>query len=137
MANIKVFPEEGNSAGHIVRLTLRVTIGATGAVGTYAQNWGFGSTPLTRTGVGVYTVSLADWFPAGTLMGYAVNTIQGTIAAGDGVAGIITAESYSTAGTAPTLTLTMIASNTGVAGEIRNGATLLLELAFKNTAQAF
>lgn len=140
MANIRVYREEGNSAGHILRLTLRVAIGAIGAPGTYAQSWGFGSTPLTRTGVGVYTVSLADWFPSGTLMGYEANTIQGTIAAGDGTCGIITAENYSTAGTSPTVTLTMTATGgagAGLAAEIRSGATLLLELAFKNTSQAF
>lgn len=139
MGNIRVFPEEGNTAGHMVRLTLRIPIGATGAPGTAVQSWGFGingGAALTRTGVGLYTVNLADWFPANTLMDYSANTIQGTISAGDGVGGIITTETYSTAGTNPSVTLQMI-SNAGTAAEVRNGATLLLVLAFKNTSQAF
>lgn len=141
MANLRVYEEEGNSAGHIVRLTLRIPIGATGAPGTAVQSWGFGyngGVPLTRTGVGLYTVNLSEvcWFPANTLMDYSINTIQGTISAGDGVAGIITAETYSTAGTPPSVTVQMI-SNAGTAAEIRNGATLLIAMAFKNTAQAF
>jgi hypothetical protein len=140
MGNLRVYREEGNSVGHVQRLTLRIPIGATGAPGTAVQSWGFGingGVPLTRTGVGTYTVNLSDWFPASSLMGYGADTIQGTIAAGDGVTGIITTEAYSTAGTNPTVTLVMIASNTGVAAEVRNGATLLLELVFKNTSQAF
>lgn len=138
--NTKVFREEGNTAGHVVRMTLRIPIGATGAPGTALQSWGFGQNgtgvPLARTGVGVYTVNLADRFPANTLVGYAARTINATLVAGDGTQGEITAENYSSAA-APTLTLTMYASNTGVAAEIPSGATLLLELVFKNTAQAF
>lgn len=139
MGNIRVYEEEGNTAGHIQRLTLRIPIGATGAPGTAVQSWGFGingGAALTRTGVGLYTVNLADWFPANALMDYSINTIQGTVAAGDGVAGIVTTETYNTAGTNPSITVQMI-SNAGTAAEVRNGATLLIALAFKNTAQAF
>ena len=81
-------------------------------------------------------VNLADWFPVNALMDYSINTIQGTVAAGDGVAGIVTTETYNTAGTNPSITVQMI-SNAGTAAEVRNGATLLIALAFKNTAQAF
>lgn len=136
----KVFPEDGSSVGHVKRLCLRIPIGATGAPGTAVQSWGFGlngsGPPLTRTGVGLYTINLADYWPANGLMDYEANTIQSTISAGDGTFGIVTAETYSTAGTAPSLTMQMI-SNAGTAAEIRNGATLLLWLAFKDTAQAF
>jgi hypothetical protein len=131
MSSQKVWAEDGTSIPFTKRLMLRVAIGATGAPGAYTDKWGFGATPLTRTGVGVYTVALGDRYVGG-LTGYAANTIQSTIAAGDGVAGIVTADNSNAS--PPTLTITMIASNTGVAGEIRNGATLLMELAFKDSA---
>jgi len=133
MSNMKVWEERGSSATGIERLFLRIPIGANGAPGTAIQSWGFGATPLTRTGVGVYTVNLGHAYPATTsLRSYTANTVQSTVTAGDGVMGVITAEAYNQA--TPTLTLTMISSNTGVAAEIANGATLLMELVFKNTA---
>lgn len=129
MADTKLFNPDGVNITRLGELYLVVPIGATGAPGTYTYSWGFGATPLTRTGAGVYTVTLAEpW--AGGIIWYSANTIQGTVAAGDGLTGVITATSVATTGV---LTLTML-NNSSVAAEIRNGATLLLSLGLKNNA---
>lgn len=43
-----------------VGLTVRWTSGASGAVSTVTKKAGFGATPVTRTGVGSFTLSLAE-----------------------------------------------------------------------------
>ena len=129
MANTKLFNPDGVNITRLGELFLVVPIGATGAPGTYVQNWGFGATPLTRTSAGVYTVTLAEpW--AGGIIWYSANTKQGTVAAGDGLFGIVTADTVATTGT---FTLTML-NNSAAAAEIRNGATLYLSMGLKNNA---
>lgn len=133
MANPKLYNPDGVNLTKLCELYLVAVIGATGAITSYTLQWTFGlnplqATPLVRTGAGVYTVQLTEPYIGG-LVWYGANTIQGTVAAGDGLSGLITA---STAGTNGQLTLTML-NNSSVAAEIRSGATLLLSLGLKNT----
>ena len=134
MANLKLYNPDGVNLTRLIELYLIVPIGATGAPGTYVLQWGFGqntlqTTPLVRTGAGVYTVQLTEPY-AGTIVWYGANTVQGTVAAGDGLNGVITAQTVATNGQ---FTLTML-NNSSAAAEIRNGATLLLSMGLKNNA---
>jgi hypothetical protein len=133
MANPKLYNPDGANLTRLIEVYLIVPIGATGAPGTYTLQWTFGqnplqAVPLVRTGAGVYTVQMTEAYIGG-IVWYSANTIQATVAAGDGLAGVVTA---TTVGTNGQFTLTML-NNSSVAAEIRNGATLLLSLGLKNT----
>lgn len=134
--NMKLYTPDGVNLTRLTELFLVVPIGATGAPGTYVLSWGFGgpnalqTTPLVRTGAGVYTVQLVEPVIGGIIW-YSANTIQTTVnGTTDGLFGIITAQTVATNGQ---FTLTMY-NNATAATEIRNGATLLLSIGVKNNA---
>ena len=134
MANGKLWNPDGVNLTRLTEVFLVALIGATGAITSYTLQWLFGqnplqATPLVRTGAGVYTVQLTEPYIGG-IVWYGANTIQGTVAAGDGLNGLITA---STVGTNGQTTLTML-NNSSAAAEIRSGATLLLSMGLKNNA---
>lgn len=132
----------GEGLSYLGNAYIVVPIGATGAVGT-PTFWSSsifnplsGTGPLTRTGVGTYTANFQEnW--AGGLIAYSILTQQGTIAATDGLYGIVTATAITTAAAgAGTITFQMQKSDgTGAAGEIRNGAILQIWFALKNVNQ--
>jgi hypothetical protein len=130
MANLKMYNPDGVNLTRLGELFLIVPIGATGAVGTYVLNWGFGITgtaALVRTGVGAYTGQLSEpW--AGDIVWYGGNTKQATIAAGDGITALITGSTIPTNGQ---FTFIML-NNSSAAAEIRNGATLYFSMGLKN-----
>lgn len=127
MANQKLFYEEGINYTRGATLALVIPIGATGAPGTPTLVNGFAATPLTRTGAGAYTCTLKEAWA--NLIWYSILTVQGTIAAGDGLYGIVTSTaSLATAGTLTFQTL----NNSSAAADPRNGAILLVTLGLKN-----
>jgi hypothetical protein len=132
MANLKLYNPDGVNLTRLGELFIVVPIGATGAVGTYVLNWGFGiastgTAALTRTGVGAYTAQLSEpW--AGDVIWYGGNTKQATVAAGDGLNAVLTGSTIATNGQ---FTFIML-SNSSVAAEIRSGATLYFSIGLKN-----
>jgi hypothetical protein len=129
MANQKLFYEEGISYTKGATLALVIPIGATGAPGTPVLSNGFAATPLTRTGAGLYTLTLKE--PWANLLWYSILTVQATVAAGDGLNGIIT--STASLATAGTLTFTML-NNSSAAADPRNPSTLQILLGLKNNS---
>lgn len=134
MANPKLFYEEGLNYTKGATLALNVPIGAAGAPGTPTLYNNFltplsATVPLNRTGAGLYTLSLKE--PWSTLVWYSILTIQGTIAAGDGLTGVVT--SIANLATLGTLTFTML-NNSSAAADPRNGAILQVLLGLKNNA---
>lgn len=132
MANPKLFYEEGLNYTKGATLALNVPIGASGAPGTPTLYNGFltplsATIPLNRTGAGLYTLSLKE--PWSLLIWYSILTVQGTIAAGDGLTGVVT--STASLATAGTLNFTML-NNSSVAADPRNGAILQILLGLKN-----
>lgn len=133
MANQKLFYEMGLNYSMGATLALNVPIGASGAPGTPTISAGFktpqsATIPLQRTGVGLYTLSLQE--PWALLVWYSILTIQGTVAAGDGLTGVVNATTN--LATTGTLTFTML-NNSSVAADPRNGAILQVLLGLKNT----
>lgn len=132
MANQKLFYEEGVSYTRGVTLALVVPIGAAGAPGTPTLYYGFktplsSTIPLQRTGAGLYTLSLAEnW---AMLIWYSILTQQATVAAGDGLTGLVT--STTNLSVNGTLTFTML-NNASAAADPRNGAILQVLLGLKN-----
>lgn len=129
MANPKLFYEEGINYTKGATLALNIPIGATGAPGTATLANNFGAVPLTRTGAGLYTCTLKETWA--NLIWYSILTVQGTIAAGDGLTGVVT--STASLGTAGTFTFTML-NNSSAAADPRNGAILQLLVGLKNNA---
>jgi len=140
MANPRLFYPDGEGLTKMAALYAVIPIGATGAPSTPTflsspfQNNGTGSGPLTRSSAGVYTCALRELW-AGGIVWYSLLTIQSTIAATDGLYGTITVDNTKT-GAAPGFGFSMIKGDaTGAAGEIRNGAVLLIAVGIKNNAQ--
>jgi hypothetical protein len=134
MANQKLFYEMGLNYSSGATMALIVPIGAAGAPGTPTLYAGFktplsATIPLNRTGAGLYTLSLNE--PWALLIWYSILTIQATVAAGDGLTGIVT--STANLASAGTLTFTML-NNASAAADPRNGAILQVLLGLKNNA---
>lgn len=137
MANPRLYYPDGEGLTRMASIYAVIPIGATGAPG--AATWlsgpfaitGTASGPLTRSSAGVYTCALRELWVGG-IVWYSILTIQGTIAATDGMYGTITADNTKS-GASPGFGFTMVKGDgTGAAGEIRNGATLLISVGLKN-----
>jgi hypothetical protein len=134
MANPKLFYEDGINYTKGATLALNVPIGAAGAPGTPTLFNNFktplsATIPLNRTGAGLYTLSLQETWA--NLIWYSIFTTQATVAAGDGLTGLVT----STANLAVNgqLTFTML-NNASVAADPRSGAILQVLLGLKNNS---
>lgn len=135
MASPKLWEGMGQNYTDGAELVLNVPIGAAGAPGTPTLYNGFktpvsATIPLQRTGAGLYTLSLTD--PWSLLLWYSIFTIQSTIAAGDGLTGVVNATTN--LATAGTLTFTML-NNASAAADPRNGAILQVVLGLKNSTK--
>jgi hypothetical protein len=132
MGNQKLFYEDGINYTKGATLALSVPIGASGAPGTPTIYAGFktplsSTIPLQRTGAGLYTLALGE--PWALLVWYSILTVQATIAAGDGLTGVVNATTN--LASAGTLTFTML-NNSSAAADPRNGAILQILLGLKN-----
>lgn len=134
MANNKLFYEDGVNYSRGATLALIVPIGASGAPGTPTLYNGFltplsSTVPLQRTGAGLYTLFFKE--PWASLLWYSILTVQATIAAGDGLYGVVT--STANLASAGSLTFTML-NNSSAAADPRNGATMLATFGLKNNS---
>ena len=120
-----LFKNFGSNEADVIDAYMECAIGATGAVGAYARNKGV---TVARNGVGDYTFTFdGDLAGKGDMVNVNVHTVQSAISLGDGVLFIPTAR------TATTLRGTFIRTDTMVAAEVRNGASICARFAIKRS----
>jgi hypothetical protein len=113
-------------------LTIAFAVGATGAVGAI-QGGGkrakefLKTTPVVRTGVGVYDIFLkAGWL---ALLGYNATT-TGTLDSTAGTYGKVTTDNVATSAS-PKVSVTYLRPDTGVAADPRSGDVAIVTLFLK------
>lgn len=129
MANPVVYKQDSAEAG-ATTLFIQFAVGATGAVGALVPNRSKEfrkTTPVVRTGAGVYDIFLRE--PWLALLDQSVWCI-GPVAPTAGTTGKVTTNNVSTAG-APKVTVTYYAPNGGAAADPSNGDTACVTLIVK------
>jgi hypothetical protein len=124
------YPIAGSPEPGLVPFYLRFATTTSGAVGATAYGRGYG-TPV-RNSAGNYTIALADKWPAGSVR--AVRAFPTGGGAFDATTpnrdAAIVAIDESGAGT---ITIQFQRDDTGVAADVRNGASVVVEVWAKNT----
>jgi hypothetical protein len=127
--NIGQYEDLASEPG-IERLYFEIPIGATGAPGTAVRLRGLNrTTPLTRTGVGVYTLNLAEGVDS--IVDWNIQTQSAGITNTTALRSVVTTRTPS--GASPLVGFTMVNTATGAATEITSGDTLVGYVAIKNT----
>ena len=123
-------PEPTMAPKPIVWLGLEFAVGATGAVGATTGDLGeMGATPVTRNGVGDYTIALRQgWASLFDGKAQAIGALVTT----DGVYAKIIANSV-TSTSAPAVRFQFEQPGTGAAAEVASGAQVIVTLGLRRT----